>query len=481
MKCPNCGNKLQEGHLICEMCGEEIQIVPDFEPEIENSITETLSTLAAMQEAEAGGNEEGQHEQESAYEGPEAVQKSYKKIWMITGLILLFVMTACIYGVYEYHTGTAEYKIEQARKQAAAEEYDAAIASLEEAYLRDHSIAEILFMEADYYYLQEDNESAVHALLQIIESNMYSAEEVEEAYDKVITIYAEEEAYSKINELLMDCQDSSITGRFQSYMAMPPEFSYVEGSYEEIIPLKLSSNTSGTIYYTMDGTEPTQQSEVYTAPVFLEMGNYRISAFFVNDYGIVSDVVTKEYDINLTVPNAPEVVLYSGEYTEPTMIEVNGAENCTIYYTTDETEPTDDSVPYTGPIPMPLGKTVFKFVNVSAEGVLSDVTMRTYTLKLEDAIPTSHAVSSLISHLMDSGYLLDIAGHTTQQSGMLSYQFSSVIRAADGRDYYTIYEYYDDGTGILNRTDKVFLVEVHTGEVARLGYDEDGNFMPKPI
>lgn len=50
MKCPHCGNELKEGYLICEKCGEEIRIVPDFEPEIENSITETLSTLASMQE-----------------------------------------------------------------------------------------------------------------------------------------------------------------------------------------------------------------------------------------------------------------------------------------------------------------------------------------------------------------------------------------------------------------------------------------------
>ena len=55
MKCPNCGNELKEGHLICEICGEEIQIVPDFEPEIENRMTETLSTLAAMQEQEEAG------------------------------------------------------------------------------------------------------------------------------------------------------------------------------------------------------------------------------------------------------------------------------------------------------------------------------------------------------------------------------------------------------------------------------------------
>ena len=45
MKCPSCGKEIEPGHLYCESCGLEIRIVPDFEPEIENSITETLSTV----------------------------------------------------------------------------------------------------------------------------------------------------------------------------------------------------------------------------------------------------------------------------------------------------------------------------------------------------------------------------------------------------------------------------------------------------
>ena len=36
---------MTEGHLYCDHCGEEIRIVPDFEPEIEREMTETLSTL----------------------------------------------------------------------------------------------------------------------------------------------------------------------------------------------------------------------------------------------------------------------------------------------------------------------------------------------------------------------------------------------------------------------------------------------------
>ena len=129
------------------------------------------------------------------------------------------------------------------------------------------------------------------------------------------------------------------------------------------------------------------------------------------------------------------------------MIAVEETEGCKVYYTTDESEPTSDSVPYTGPIPMPLGTTLFKFVNISEEGVSSEVTMRTYTLKLRDAIPTDQAVGRLVERLVETGYLED-----------------------------TINEYYDDGTGMLNRTDKVFLVQIHTGEAAQLGYDEKGNF-----
>ena len=45
MKCPKCGYEWTEGHLYCDNCGEEFRIVPDFEPEIEEEMNETLSTL----------------------------------------------------------------------------------------------------------------------------------------------------------------------------------------------------------------------------------------------------------------------------------------------------------------------------------------------------------------------------------------------------------------------------------------------------
>lgn len=475
---------MPEDYLICDKCGEEIQIVPDFEPEIENSIMETLSTLV--------GQEETEEPDETSDEAPDGEEngktasfkrRRSKKPQIFLGIVFLALIAVVSYGFYLYHIHTVEYQIDKAQSLAQRGAYAQAIDCLEAARREYPQEAQLLFLEADYYYLQKQDQSAISVLLKIIEgerNQRYSAEDVEEAYGKIVTIYANEKEYGKINEMLRDCENERVVSRFQSYLAMEPEFSYVEGSYAEVIPLKLSSNTSGTIYYTMDGSKPDKNSSIYTAPLFLETGEYTISAFFVNDYGIESEIVTRSYVINLAVPNAPVVELYSGEYTEATMISVEVSAGIKIFYTTDESEPTADSVPYTGPIPMPLGKTLFKFVNISSEGIASEVTTRTYTLRLRGSIPTETAVTNLVSQLISNGYLVDAEGHNPRQSGTLSYQFSSVLKVGK-EDYYTINEYYDDGTGILSRTDKVFLVQAYSGEPAQLGYDDAGNFVANPI
>ncbi|MBD5458879.1 MAG: hypothetical protein HDR27_09965 [Lachnospiraceae bacterium] len=493
MKCPNCGNEMEEGHLICEVCGNEIRIVPDFEPEIENSITETLSTLAALQDEEQADKKaeavqepdekrEEAVDKEDEYGGDEKkrIYKRSRQAGVLIAVCMMIFLALLFWMFYSYHVQTVSYQVDKAKEYAARGEYEQALRYLDNAYNKDDSQAQILFLKADYFYLMADNESALQVLKQIIDKGIYPYEDVEEAYDKMITIYTQEERYEDINELLISCKEDSIVNMFQSYMAKEPEFSYVEGDYAEVIPLKLSSNTSGTIYYTTDGTMPDEKSQIYTAPLFLENGDHTISALFINDHGIRSEVVSKSYHINLEVPEAPEVELYSGIYTQPVMISVNGQAGCTTYYTTDDSQPTKDSVPYSGPIPMPLGTTNFKFVNVNENGIYSDVTMRTYTLRLWNTLTTDEAVERLIGRLVETHYLLNESGRTELQSGTLSYQFSSVLKI--GEDvYFTINEYYDDGTGLMSRTDKVFLVQAYTGATARLGYDEKGEFAAVPI
>ena len=200
MKCPHCGQEMPDGHLLCDHCGEEIQIVPDFEPEIEteieNSITETLSALASMQGDETASKETEDDMAMAEPDSEKAAVIAAVKSWrpqIILGLAILFVVALVSYALYAYHIHTVDYQISRAQGYAEKGDYNQAISCLETAHKEHPEVAEILFLEADYYYLQQMDAYALSSLMQIIDNEQtapYTAEDVEEAYGKIVTIYA---------------------------------------------------------------------------------------------------------------------------------------------------------------------------------------------------------------------------------------------------------------------------------------------------
>ena len=478
MKCPKCGYEWTEGHLYCDNCGEEFRIVPDFEPEIEKEMNETLSTLLVelAQEEMPELKEKGKDKGDAGEQRP---RKKKKNLWITAAIVFCaFAAVTGIAGVYWHRNYSVSYQIGKAKECAQEGQYVQAIAYLEKAHDLDGEDGEILFLMADYYYIQEKYEPAIHTLMEIIKKEeQYPEAEVENAYDKVISIYSKTGDYQAIHELLSDCSNEGIVNLFQQFIAKPPEFSFVEGSYEEVLPLKLSANTSGKIYYTLDGSTPNENSEIYTAPIFLETGEYTVKAYFVNEYGVKSDIVTNTYRIAVLMPAAPEVSVYSGDYYEPYMIEVQAPENCSIYYTTDSTEPTADSILYTSAIPMPLGKSVYKFIAISEEGVASDITIRTYKLTLNTEITVDMAISNVIHALIRADVLLDEEGNMRGMSGRNVYKLNAVMRIGESGDYYIIYEYYEDATGIQTRTERIYGVNIQDGSACRVTYDEEGKIV----
>ncbi len=481
MKCPKCGYEWTEGHLYCDNCGEEFRIVPDFEPEIEEEMNETLSTLLVelaqeeMPELEEKGKDKERIKKQKSM--PHKVRR--RKLWMAAAIVFcIFAASIGIAGVYWHRNYSLSYQIGKAKECAQGGQYTQAIIYLEKARTLDGENGEILFLMADYYYIQEKYELAIDTLIEIVEAEeRYSEAEVESAYDKVISIYSKMENYQAIHELLSDCTNEAVVNLFQQFIAKPPEFSFVEGNYEEVLPLKLSANTSGKIYYTLDGSTPDEKSEIYTAPIFLETGEYTVKACFINDYGVKSDIVSNTYRIDVLIPAAPEVSVYSGDYYEPYVIEAQAPENCNIYYTTDSTDPTADSTLYTSAIPMPLGKSVYKFVAISEEGVASEITMRTYKLTLHTEITVDMAISNVIQALIHADVLLDDQGNMRGMSGRNVYKLNSVMRIGENGDYYIIYEYYEDATGIQTRTERIYGVNIQSGAACRVTYDETGKIV----
>lgn len=485
MICPKCGFEMQEGQLYCEHCGMEIQIVPDFEPEIENSISETLNTLAEeLTQKEEKEKEEEIQEDDFIGEDAHIFDKllANRKIFFgaTMGLtVLVIVLFLTVFFIYQHNS--KGYQMSRAIEYADKGQYTEAIECLKLAENIDEMDADIYFLMADYYYLMGKETDAVITLKNIALTPGFSDEDMETAYGKIISIYKKNEDYQSISDLLLVCTNQDVIYAYQNYMAYPPDFSYIEGTYQEIIPLKLSSNTSGKIYYTLDGSVPDESSTVYTTPIFLETGTYEVSAFFVNDYGIKSETVTKTYVIELSVPKAPEINAYSGEYTEPAMIEVVVPEGCRVYYTNDGSEPNNDSIQYTEPISMPLGNSVFKFVSYSKEGVAGEIITRTYSLKLNAQYSVNDALSMLSVSLVEQGYILDLYGNKEGIQGRYVYKMGSVNRVGDGQDYYFIYEYYEDLAGNQSKTGRIFGVNITTGACGAIGLDEEWNYYFAPF
>lgn len=466
MNCPKCGTKIEEGSLYCTVCGEDIHIVPDFESEVEQSMQDTLEQIAEELQDTAGKIE--------ARKDPPKPKKSYMG-WIIGIFFLLIIaLSGVIVGTW-YHMGhSVEYQLSRAAQYVGEQEYEQAV----EYYLRARELGstdpETGFALANCYYAMDNVGGYESQLLELIDSGLLDQKQLERAYAGLIQSYRTRNDYQTIDSLLNNCDNETIRSSYQNLQAKAPEFGYEEGYYQEIIPLKLSSNTAGTIYYTLDGSEPDENSAVYTAPIFLDNGEYTVKAVFVNQYGLVSDVVTKKYQIELKIPVAPDVETASGEYSSPTLIRVNCEEGETVYYTVDGTAPTDKSARYTGPIPMPLGVSNYSFAIIEEDGIVGEVTQRSYSLQLHTDITLDMAAIIVYSEMLRTGRIQTPEGYAGE-NGIYQYQFQYPMTIGE-EDYYIFAEQHVDESGGSIRTGSYYAVQIYNGICYKLLPDENNSY-----
>lgn len=137
---------------------------------------------------------------------------------------------------------------------------------------------------------------------------------------------------------------SPITTSEYHIKASSPSVSVAAETYESAQSVVLSTTTAGsTIYYTTDGSTPTENSAVYSQPIQVS-NNTTIKAMAVNSAFDNSDVSTFEYHIKAAVPTTTFV---SDAYEEPQTVYLSCATpNAVIYYTSDGTAPTNESSLY---------------------------------------------------------------------------------------------------------------------------------------
>lgn len=178
------------------------------------------------------------------------------------------------------------------------------------------------------------------------------------------------------------------------------------------IPLKTTPDdpTIGCrIYYTLDGSTPTDQSTLYTGP-FQISGNTTVKAVLIA-YGQYSSDVSQ---LEIQVMAQPQ---FSLDWHTGNVSMTNPNEEGTIYYTLDGSEPTASSNIYSAPVTLTNNTTVK--AKVIAETGSSATATQTFTRAQAPKINDGNV--SLTYNLNILTGIYDVKMNTSQQGGVIRY------------------------------------------------------------
>lgn len=378
MICSRCGNEIEEGKLFCPICGQEVQLVPDFDTFGEQYYQKKQETREIAE----------QEPQE-----PEKAKKPRKKkkninplIW---GGITLVVCVACLLIfknlVDERNHNSYSYQMNKADTAFTNKEYGKALNYLEQAMNLQPADENAIFLRAQVYVGLGKETEAIKDLEDLLAANPKAIA----AYGVLLPLYENQNQQDKIKELMNSCGDEKLRKKYKEYISAPPSAVPAGGNYQNEVEVILTAEEGSKIYYTTDGSTATEESARYRGSIMISgEKTTTICAVAVNSKGIVSDPFTVTYVVSVESPEPPKITLSPGNYTTDmdTTIYLIVPEGCKAYYEFDE-EPTPRSREYDDSkgIKMPEGEHTLYAIAENKYGKLSYTASQKYTLKDPDA------------------------------------------------------------------------------------------------
>ena len=464
MICPKCGTAIKDGYMYCSKCGEEVIMVPDYEVELDAGIEQTISEVAEMMadSVEDLSTDTPADESDAVeitaepleYKGPpikDNIKKTGSRILIASAVILGLLFVFGIYRLLSFVNYYYSYDKQYARLKEEFDggDYEAAVKTAKHVIsLKPKEEQPKLYLADSYYELKKYDES-----IAVLNDILNDFPQDVTVYERLLEEYEIEGDTDSIIRLSQRSEAADISAMFDAYVPKIPEFGIEGGNYNERLALQLISPEGGTIYYTLDGTEPTTGSEVYSEQIMLEEGETTVTAICVNSKGVVSEPVSQTYIIEISAPEILNLITAPGDYSVPELIKLTEPASGSIYYTVDGTDPNADSKKYEPPLPMPLGKSEFKFAIVNESGVAGETVTAEYNLSIKGVYDAAYAQNAVQLKLISLGH------------PVMDHEFSARYGYAhDGRSYYMVEEYaVTDGKKQKQGT--VYAVDSQSGEV----------------
>lgn len=270
---------------------------------VEEMVNDSAETVKENEDITKKGNKKKGFKKKQKNTESEKLKKLYLRLFfysfcgtfIIGGLIVLLIFI----NVKDPDLlGASKKYYEQALQYYNNGDFDAAEGLLIKCVDKDKENADALILLADIYHNDNKSEEAINLLLDSINSGGMN-EKNDALYKKVIQIYTDlnqiEQAYDFINGV-----DSYIRQRLSGERPTIPSVSPAQGSYDAAITVTVDVPDGCTVYYTLDGTLPTKESNVYIpdeSVIEITHGATVFRAFAINEIGLLSDETVLRYTV----------------------------------------------------------------------------------------------------------------------------------------------------------------------------------------
>nr|WP_027870763.1 chitobiase/beta-hexosaminidase C-terminal domain-containing protein [[Eubacterium] cellulosolvens] len=306
-KCTRCGADFPDDELICPVCGEQVQLVPDYVT-IETHYQEHELKLKEEEKARQAEREK----QEAIERRKRQIQRNVILTVSLT-LIGVIVLVWVLVGInHSRKNNSYDYQYQCAVEAFGREDYRAALDYANRALTLKKGDRDVRVLIAKIYDADGNSGKAADVLSALIDDFPKD----EECYQLLIGIWKKDGKITDIQKLLRKCPSDEILKRYADYLPEEPEISPGGGAFdsEQSVTIRTDS-ANAEIYYTMDGSTPTENSMKYTGPFAVKEGGTVVKAVVVTGVGAKSEIVKAEFNITLPTPPEPQIVPKSGTYT----------------------------------------------------------------------------------------------------------------------------------------------------------------------
>lgn len=309
MRCPKCNTELEPGSLYCRKCGQEVQIVPDYDPLDDLVIGEDGDSDSIKEDEKTQKKEpkpEPKPEQkksgdEISTEGKKGVA-AHKGLWLLCGILLCFLIFLASYFSI-IRENSFSYQMRKGIAFVEQEEYEEALSYLKHAeeLQEDSGVYDLRPQRylAKAYAGIGAGELAVDCMKRAIrleDAWHQDAGELETLYLEMMDILNQTHQTAQIEKIIKSCNYEEIRKELEQYLVEKPVCNVPEGVYHQAISLELKAEY-GEIYYTLDGTEPTTESIHYDGPIRIGTEETLLTAVAINEKGMISEKLVLVYKL----------------------------------------------------------------------------------------------------------------------------------------------------------------------------------------